>query len=318
MARKPRLYAPGSVYHVMLRGNGGQPIFFQDGDYHHLYDLIADGVDRFGHRVHAFCCMPNHLHLALQVGEGPLSKILQNLAFRYTPWIHRRQRRIGHLFQGRYKALTIDAESYLLQLVRYIHLNPVRAGLVKDPIAYRWSGHRAYLGKEKLTWLTTDWVMGQFDRQAAVARRRYYDFVRQGLGEGHRVEFHHGDADARILGDDQFVEKLLGRSANRLADLESLDGVIKRVCDGYGISEAELRRVGRSRRDSEARAMIGYLARQTGCATLTQVAHRFGRDVTTPSKSVRRVTEWDAAAANGLRVSSHAGATKNQLPISQA
>ena len=146
MARKPRLHLPGGLYHVMLRGNGGQAIFFSDADRYHLYLLLQEGVERFGHRIHGFCAMTNHLHLAVQVAKAPLSKIMQNLSFRYTRWINQRQRRVGHLFQGRYKAILVDADSYLLELVRYIHLNPVRTGLVKDPLDYPWSGHRAYLG----------------------------------------------------------------------------------------------------------------------------------------------------------------------------
>jgi REP-associated tyrosine transposase len=152
----------------MLRGNGGQPIFFADADRYRLYLLLQEGVERYGHRIHAFCLMSNHLHLAMQVAEVSLSKILQNLSFRYTRWVNRQQGRMGHLFQGRYKALLVDADSYLLELVRYIHLNPVRAGLVDEPSAYPWSGHWAYLGEEILPWLTTEWVLEQLDKRLSL------------------------------------------------------------------------------------------------------------------------------------------------------
>jgi REP element-mobilizing transposase RayT len=122
----------------MLRGNGGQPIFFADADRYRLYLLLQEGVERYGHRIHAFCLMSNYLHLAMQMAEVSLSKILQNLSFRYTRWVNRQQGRMGHLFQGRYKALLVDADS------------------VDEPSAYPWSGHRAYLGEEILPWLTTD------------------------------------------------------------------------------------------------------------------------------------------------------------------
>lgn len=148
MARKPRLHVSGGLYHVMLRGNGGQAIFFTDADRYHLYLLLQEGIERYGHRVHGFCCMSNHIHLAVQVADIPLAKIMQNLSFRYTRWINQRKKRVGHLFQGRYKAILVDADSYLLQLVCYIHLNPVRANMVKRPEHYRWSGHRAYIGRE--------------------------------------------------------------------------------------------------------------------------------------------------------------------------
>ncbi len=136
MARKPRLHIPGGLSHVMLRGNGGQDIFFSDNDRFYFQSLVEEGVKRFEHRIHAYCWMRNHVHLAIQVGEIPLSKIIQNLSFRYTRYINKKKSQIGHLFQGRYKAILIDADSYLLELVRYIHLNPVRAKLVTNPADY--------------------------------------------------------------------------------------------------------------------------------------------------------------------------------------
>jgi REP element-mobilizing transposase RayT len=136
MARKPRVYFPGALYHVILRGNGGQTIFFDDKDRTRFCFLVQEGIERFGHRIHAFCLMSNHVHLAIQVGEVSLSRILQNLSFRYTRWVNGRQSRTGHLFQGRYKAVLVDADIYLQVLTRYIHLNPVRAGIVKEPEAY--------------------------------------------------------------------------------------------------------------------------------------------------------------------------------------
>ncbi len=147
MARKPRVHVPGGVYHVILRGNGGQDIFFRKEDRGELCRLLAEGTDRFEYRVHAYCLMTNHLHLAVEAGQVPLSRGMQNLSFRYTRWINRREKRTGHLFQGRYKALLVDRDAYLLELVRYIHLNPVRAELVDDPVDYPWSGRRGYLAK---------------------------------------------------------------------------------------------------------------------------------------------------------------------------
>jgi REP element-mobilizing transposase RayT len=125
MARKPRVYYPAALYHVILRGNGGQEIFFGKEDRFRFYLLLQEGIERYGHQVHAFCLMTNHVHLAIQVGEVGLPRIIQNLAFRYTRWVNWRQNRTGHLFQGRYKAVLVDADSYLLELSRYIHLNPV-------------------------------------------------------------------------------------------------------------------------------------------------------------------------------------------------
>lgn len=291
MARKPRVHVPGGVYHVMLRGNGGQKIFYDDKDYSRFYLLLQEGAARFVYRVHAFCCMGNHVHLAVQIGHVSLSKIVQNLSFRYTRWINRRKRRIGHLFQGRYKAVLVDRDSYLLELTRYIHLNPVRAGLVKRPGEYQWSGHRAYLGKEELPWLATDWVLSQFADRLSVAQRRYQEFVSEGMQEGHREEFHRGNGGAAILGDDRFIEKVLHRTPDSISRGMSLNRLVARVSEEYHLGEDRLAGVSRNRRAAEARAAIGYLSMQTRCATLTEVARRFGRDVTTLSKGVQRIAE---------------------------
>jgi putative transposase len=137
MARKPRLHVPSALYHVMLRGNGGQTIFFADDDWEHFEALVAEGVRRFGHRIHGYCWMSNHIHLAVQVADVPLSRSMQNLTFRYTRWVNKRQGRVGHLFQGRYKAILVEADSYLLELCATFTLILCVLGLVEDPAAYR-------------------------------------------------------------------------------------------------------------------------------------------------------------------------------------
>jgi hypothetical protein len=136
---------------------------------------------------------------------------------------------MGHLFQGRYKALLVDRDAYLLELVRYIHLNPVRAGLVDEPLDYRWTGHRAYLGKEQLPWLCTNWVLSQFDDRLGVARRRYRAFVRAGTNEGYREEFHSGGEDPRILRDDGFLASVLKEDSPPPRP-PNLKGLIRAVC----------------------------------------------------------------------------------------
>ena len=302
MARKPRVHVPGGIYHVMLRGNGGQDIFFASEDREEIYRLLREGTVRFEYRVHAYCLMTNHLHLAVEVGQIPLSRGMQNLAFRYTRWVNRRENRMGHLFQGRYKALLVDRDAYLLELVRYIHLNPVRAGLVDEPLDYPWTGHRAYLGKAQLLWLSTDWVLSQFDDRLGVAQRRYRAFVRAGMQEGYREEFHSGGEDPRILGDDGFLASVLKEDSPPPRP-PSLKGLIRAVCKEYGLSPDELRRPAQSRLASEARAVVGLLARELGSATFVAVGEAVGRDVSTISSAVRRLEEQTGRdAALGRRL----------------
>ena len=285
MARKPRLHLPGGLYHVILRGNAGQDVFFIPADRAFFYELLAEGVARFGYRVHAFCLMTNHVHLALQAGEQGLSQGMQNLSFRYTRYLNSRLKRSGHVFQGRFKAYLVDQDAYGLELVRYIHLNPVRARMVKTPQAYRWSSHRAFLGEQYLPWLTTDWVLGQFGTRMGIARRRFAAFVMAGRAEGHSQRFYGGTFDSRVIGEADFVNKVLPK-APEPTRRPTLRAIVAQVCASAALTEAQLRERGKARTPARARAIVGWLALKSGAATLTEVAKLFDRDVSTLSHAI--------------------------------
>jgi len=287
MARKPRLHVPGGFYHVILRGNGGQDIFYAKEDCSKFLLLLQEGTERFSCRLHAFCLMSNHLHLAIQVGDTSLSKIIQNISFRYTRYINKRKNRIGHLFQGRYKAVLVDADSYLLELVRYIHNNPVRAGMVAEPADYQWSSHRVYLGKETIPFLTTDFVLRQFGDKIISSRKGYRDFVLKGVTEGHRSDFYQGDNDSRILGDDEFVDSVLNRKP--VQKKIKLASIVAYVCKQHQVTEKELRLPSRRRDYAKVRGIIGFLTVQLKAAPLTEVAEHLNRDLSTLSRIVRNV-----------------------------
>ncbi len=288
MARKPRIHYPGAFYHVILRGNARQDIFFEDDDRHRFYLLLQEGTERFRHCIHAFCLMTNHVHLLVQVADVPLSRIIQNLSFRYTRWANWRQGKSGHLFQGRYKAILVDADEYLLELVRYLHLNPVRAGMAGDPMDFPWSSHRAYCGRESIPWLSADLTLSAFARRRDIARRKFRVFVGEGLNEGHRAEFHgHAGTDSRVLGDDSFAERVLAESDGIPAPRIGIDKVISAVREHYGASEEEFR--GNSHRSSRLRAMAGWVAVDTEGCTLTELARSTGRDLSTLSTAARRL-----------------------------
>jgi REP element-mobilizing transposase RayT len=216
---------------------------------------------------------------------------MQNLSFRYTQWINRSRSRRGHLFQGRFKALLVDGDSYLLELVRYVHLNPVRCGMVRDPLEYPWSSHRAYLGQESLPWLTTDWVLGQLSEKRSEAQQRYSAFVQDGLGEGYRKDLHQGNIDRRVLVDDCFLERVADSVATLPYQLLDLADIVACVCRNYGVEVAELKSASQQRHISEARAMIAWLARALSGATLTDVGMEINRDVGTMSSALRRLKQ---------------------------
>jgi len=278
MARKPRLHIPAGFYHVMLRGNGGQDIFFDSEDRTRFYFLMQEGVERFGHRVRCFCLMTNHIHLLIQVGEISLSQIMQNLSFRYSRWVNRRYKRMGHLFQGRYKALLVDEDSYLIELVRYIHLNPVRAGLVRSLDDYEWSSHQSYLGVEAIPWLSQEWVLSQFSDSRGDTRNMYYQFILDGCDERWRKDFHRGAWDTRIIGDDIFMQKVSEKINENIAMRVSLDCLILKVCEVYQIEVVDMCGASRMRLLAEARGVAGWLVAEIGQHKLAELARRMNRD----------------------------------------
>jgi putative transposase len=288
MARKPRLHVPGGLYHVILRGNARQDIFFTVEDRRRFFELVSEGVERYGYQVHAFCLMTNHVHLALQSGDQALSVGLQNLSFRYTRHLNARLKRVGHLFEGRFKAYLVDRDSYGLTLVRYIHLNPVRARMVRQPAAYPYSSHRAYLGREDLPWLTIDWMLGQFAPRIGVARSRFARFVNDGKAEGHNEAFYGGQADSRIVGGEDFVKKIL-KPKSKPSKAPSINELMAHVCSRYELTQKELLATGRARQPAEARALTAWLALKTHAASLTQLAQTFKRDLSTLSHALSRL-----------------------------
>lgn len=190
MARKVRRHQTSAFYHIILRGNNGQNIFFSDADRFKFCILIQQGLERFPHFMHGFCLMRNHVHLVLQAGDGPISSFMHHLSSCYAQYINRTQHRKGHLFQDRYCDFLVNDEAYLLKLIQYVHLNPVRAGLVKTPENYLWSSHQTYIGKTKILWLTQEVVLKKFHQNQNNARNLFHQYVLAGIGEKFAKEIH--------------------------------------------------------------------------------------------------------------------------------
>jgi hypothetical protein len=236
--------------------------------------------------------MNNHIHLVMQAGEMPLSRVMQNISLRYTKWINYTQNRTGHVFQGRYKALLIDADAYLLELVRYVHLNPVRAGAAATVDSWPWSGHRSYLGLETVPWLTTDWVLGVLSSEVSGARNAYRSFVNDGISEGRRGEFHSGTCEGRLLGDDRFVDAALGITGEQRLRI-TVANVLDAVCQVYGCLKEELRAPGKVRPFTEARAIASAIIQGMPHLSLTELGRELNRDIA-PLGRVGRRAESEA------------------------
>jgi hypothetical protein len=217
--------------------------------------------------------MSNHVHLAVQVGEVPLSRIIQNVSQRYTQWFNWRHQKCGHLFQGRYKAIMVDADSYLLELAAYLHLNPVRARVVQRPEQYPWSSHKAYLGEETLPWLDCTIILSQFSEKTDKAAKMFASYVVGKTGEGHKGEFHgEKSLDSRLFGDDRFVEDVLGRTEGVPEIRPDVATVVETVERLFGMSREQLAEHGQMRKASEARAVVAWATRELSSGTLAELS----------------------------------------------
>ena len=206
MARPLRIEYAGALYHVTSRGDRREDIYLDDEDRQAWLEVISQVCERFNWRCHAWCLMDNHYHLVIETVEGNLSKGMRQLNGVYTQKCNRRYQLSGHLFQGRYKAILIDRESYLLEVCRYVVLNPVRAGMVKQAEEWRWSSYSAMIGRSPTpVWLEVDWLLASFGQRRPAAVKRYIEFIRAGAG---LPSLWQGLLHPHYLGDQEFIDKL--------------------------------------------------------------------------------------------------------------
>lgn len=211
MARPIRIEFPGAIYHVTSRGNAQQPIFQYDSDRYRFLQLLEQSCKRYQWSVFAYCLMDNHYHLLIETHESTLSRGMRHLNGVYTQWFNhtRKNKRVGHLFQGRFKAILVDKDNYLLELCRYVVLNPLRAKIVATPIDYPWSSYRATVGYYPAgDWLNVDWTLSLFGKQKKRAIEKYIAFVEEGVGEESPLDGLQGQL---VLGCDEFVNKALSK-----------------------------------------------------------------------------------------------------------
>jgi putative transposase len=276
MPRAPRLHVPGGLYHVVLRGNHQQAVFDREADYHTFEDILARALRRYDARVHAYCWMTNHVHLAVQVGDVRLGRLIQAVASSYA---RRKQQRIpttGHLFERRYRSNLVDNDAYWLTLVRYIHRNPVEAGMVADPADYQWSSHRSYLGRACPAWLTMAPTLAMFGCCAADAVAVYSRFVAEDA------------APQSIRATVVTPDPMIGFELRNRENVQSLEQVVTQVSIELNVDREVLVS---GRRDSalvHARLEIARRALAGGVASLAAVAARLGRSASTLSEQLNR------------------------------
>jgi putative transposase len=287
MARPLRLHVPGAIYHVTLRGNHRQDIFFTPADRARLSSLITEVFDRFSARLHAYCYMTNHVHAVIQVSEEPLGRLMMRIAGQYARATQWRLETTGHLFEKRYHPTLVDADAYLQELLRYVHLNPVRAGLAPSPDAYPWTSHHAYAGTREEPWVTTEFALSLFAQELSKARRAYLRFVAEAVGKTLRSPFEDRNfSDPRILGSDDFARRMLGDGWTPRSK-KTLDDLIAEAGARFNLSLPLLSSVCRRADLVEARAWIANEAVTHRIASISEVARKLDRD----ESSLRRLLD---------------------------
>jgi len=275
MARPLRIEFSGALYHVTSRGDRREPIYDDDKDRLTFLSVLEEVVNRFNWLCHAYCLMTNHYHLVVETPEGNLSKGMRHLNGQYTQASNRRHGRTGHLFQGRFKGILVDKDSYLLELTRYVVLNPVRAGMVKHPGMYLWSSYRAMMGEAPSPhWLATDGLLSQFGSRRNDARRRYEKFVMEGI---HGESIWGGLRQQIYLGDEKFVDRMQ-RKAKFQGDALSIPRVQRRK------PAPPLNQIVARYPDRDDAIMAAY---STGIYSYREIAEQLGIHLATVGRIVR-------------------------------
>jgi REP element-mobilizing transposase RayT len=277
MSRPIRIEFPDALYHVTSRGDRREDIFDDDVDRQALLDILAQVVEQFNWLCYAWCLMDNHYHLLVQTPDANLSKGMRQLNGVFTQTSNRRHNRVGHLFQGRFKAILVDSDAYLLELARYAVLNPVRAGMVKKPDKWKWSSYRASMGLVTAQpFLAVDGLLAQFAKRRAVAQARYARFVAEGIKAPSPWQDLKGQV---FLGDERFVQNMQTLADKRKRGDVQIPKAHRRPA-APTLAQIEKRAADRNSAMIEAHA--------TGAYSYQQIAEHFGVHFTTVGKVVRR------------------------------
>jgi putative transposase len=284
MPRPLRIHVPGGFYHATLRGNHRQDIFRLDSERILLNKIVERALDKHRASLHAYCWMTNHLHFLVQVGDAPLGRLMRQIGSEYARAFQLSIDTTGHLFENRYYATLIDTDGYLLEALRYVHQNPVRAGIVRNAAHYRWSSHHAYLGEAFEPWVTTDAALVQFssDRNRAVVR--YRAFIDEIPPADVADELSTMETGAPLLGKPEF----LARHEAPLATRATLESIVTDACRHFAVTPDELRSPIRTSRLVAARAWIAHTATHNAAATLSAIARELKRNESTLRAAIRK------------------------------
>ena len=320
MPRKARIDAPGALHHIIVRGIERREIFYDNNDRDNFLERLGMVLTDTKTFCFAWALIPNHLHLLLRTGVAPIATVMRRLLTGYAVSFNRRHRRHGQLFQNRYKSILCQEDPYLLELVRYIHLNPLRAGLVSDLKKldkHPYCGHCVLMDKRKSDWQDTEYILKLFNNKYSIARRRYREYVKKGIAEGRRPDLVGGGlirsaggwsvvkalrkstsrvkGDERILGDGDFVETVLKEareSLERKYTLEAqgydFDWLVKQVANLLNIDQKDVLTRGKYKQSVKARGLLCYWGTRELKMTTVELAKKLNLAQPTISQSAMR------------------------------
>ena len=275
MARPLRIKFPGAVYHITSRGNARQNIFLNDADRRLFLTVLADVVEKYRWQCYSYCLMNNHYHLLIETTEGNLSQSMRQLNGVYTQTFNRNHQRVGHVFQGRYKAILVEKDSYLLMLCRYIVMNPVRAKMVLKPEQWHWSSYRATTGQTRRPhFLNTEWILSQFHKNESEALRQYREFMIEQPGEKSPWDNVTGQI---LLGKGPFIEQTKGLWIDKAKATE-----VPRIQRLTG--RPELKDIFRNKETRNERNQMIVKAHETFEYTLTEIGQHVDLHYSTVSR----------------------------------
>ena len=283
MARPLRIEYNGAFYHVTSRGNERKRIFYAKSDYEKFKSNLEEAQEKYGFLLHCYVLMTNHYHLTIETPNGNLSKVMHYINASYTNYINRKRRRSGHLFQGRYRAILVDQEAYLLELSRYLHLNPVRANLVAKPEDYSYSSYRCYISGKKEEIISRDLILTMMSKNYEDAPRCYKEFVEQGIGVKLESPLKNVCGGV-ILGGQPFIKGALSRLEETVLQQEDIsdrrqlqtalrsEDVIGAISDYFQVARDAL-----FENNDEYRNLAIYLMKRYTGMTNRQIGRLFGQ-----------------------------------------
>jgi putative transposase len=267
MARRPRIEFDGAFYHVLARGNQKQKIFLEERDFENYLQILFDYKNRYRFLLYAYVLMPNHVHLLVETKDFPLSRILQGINQRYTMYFNWKYDMVGHLFQGRYKAVLCDKDEYLMKLIKYLHYNPVRAEIVDSLDKYRWSSHKDYIKTNPDGNVDTQLIFQMLSQKPKQARREYQKFI------GDKIFLSKEELsktmDQRILGDKDFAEKVIMKTQTKILPVRekkkfTLEKIFQKVQIHFRIDSKELKGKGKEKKIIDGKKTMSLIAREYG------------------------------------------------------